>query len=522
MGKKQVFHSDDDAQRLPLLPSGYREFCGSDGPWSARVEHAVFFESFANAAVEFASLPIPANAGQSLARLQTISRLRSMLDAAEAVVLADGYELAHRDEPQDDAQEPAEDNDSQYSATCYGVDPGEESVIRSSFVAEVAIASRESERRAAAKLLLAEGLRHVCPATLAALGQGEITAHSAGTIVRQSQDLQPEQIGQLEQVLLEIARTNDDARVTERARKLREKMLPEAAGTRRERSESERSVRWWAEDDGMATLQVFLPVEDVLAIVNTIEWHAANNFADDERTEGQLKADIFRDALLEGWPEKPGPGHRVKLAVTVPALELLADPAKSLADLEGYGPIPAGVAMKLAAKAPSFARVLTDPWTGAPIDIGRTRYRPPEALREFIGLRDQHCRFPGCNRRADKCEVEHIQDWAKGGETCRQNNELTCKRHQMYKHALGWKAIYQPDGSVLWRSPHGLLQAELPGSITCAQQFDNDPGSTPPQPAEPAIRVDEKVRRVLGIGDPPPRPDVEWFPPPGPLAEDST
>jgi len=514
MGRKEVFHSDDDIHRLPLIPSGNREYCGSDGVWSAHAEHASVFNALAQGIKDLVEAPIPRDAGASLAQLQRISKLRSMLDAAEAVVLADGYELAHHDTQHQASDNPLEEQNREFSAARYGVDPSNESAIRSSFVAEVATACRETPRRAEMKLMFAEALRNVLPATLAALGQGEITTRSATTIVQKSQDLEPEKIGQLESVLLPTARTASDDQVSDKARRLRAKLLPEPVQERRERRESERCVRWWTEDDGMATVQAYLKAEDAMAIMNTLGWHAAQEFKDDDRTEAQVQADIFRDVILDGWPEKPGPGQAVKLAVTIPALEMLADPSKALADLEGYGPIPAGVALKLAAKAPSFLRVLTDPWTGAPIDVGRTRYRPPAALKELIDLRDLHCRFPGCRRRPAQCEIDHIEDWAKGGETSRKNNELTCRRHQMFKHALGWQVIYRPDGSVQWRTPHGLVHTELPGSITCAQQFDTDPGTNPPQPAEPAVRVDEKVRRVLSLPEPwPPGPAFDWYTP---------
>src|SRR6266511_1254508 len=38
---------------------------------------------------------------------------------------------------------------------------------------------------------------------------------------------------------------------------------------------------------------------------------------------------------------------------------------------------------------------------------GRTTYRPPAALADFIRARDHHCVFPGCLHRADACDIEH-------------------------------------------------------------------------------------------------------------------
>ncbi|MHB1166472.1 MAG: HNH endonuclease signature motif containing protein, partial [Candidatus Nanopelagicales bacterium] len=52
---------------------------------------------------------------------------------------------------------------------------------------------------------------------------------------------------------------------------------------------------------------------------------------------------------------------------------------------------------------------------------GRTTYRIPDPLRAFITARDGTCRFPGCRRRADRCQVDHAQPWDHGGPTSRDN-----------------------------------------------------------------------------------------------------
>src|SRR6266511_96609 len=59
------------------------------------------------------------------------------------------------------------------------------------------------------------------------------------------------------------------------------------------------------------------------------------------------------------------------------------------AELAGYGPIPAQVARELAADG-TWRRLLTDPVSGHLLDYGRTTYRPPAALADFIRARDHH------------------------------------------------------------------------------------------------------------------------------------
>jgi hypothetical protein len=67
------------------------------------------------------------------------------------------------------------------------------------------------------------------------------------------------------------------------------------------------------------------------------------------------------------------------------------------AHLEGYGPITAEVARRIAAQG-TWRRLLTDPVSGAVLDVGRTRYLPPPDLADHVIARDQTCRFPTCTR----------------------------------------------------------------------------------------------------------------------------
>ncbi|HEY3259488.1 MAG TPA: DUF222 domain-containing protein, partial [Pseudonocardiaceae bacterium] len=60
----------------------------------------------------------------------------------------------------------------------------------------------------------------------------------------------------------------------------------------------------------------------------------------------------------------------------------------------GYGPIPADMTRELAADA-TWRRLLTDPTSGTLLDVGRTTYKPPTALADFVRARDVTCRFPG-------------------------------------------------------------------------------------------------------------------------------
>lgn len=152
------------------------------------------------------------------------------------------------------------------------------------------------------------------------------------------------------------------------------------------------------------------------------------------------------------------------MIVTVPALSLLGHDGGQ-AELHGFGPIDIDTARRLAARAPSFVRILTHPETGETLSVGRTRYRPPPDLRLALLLDDETCRFPNCNRRAESCEVDHTTDWAHGGETGRANLHHLCPKHHHLKHdSSGWRVVARPGRTLEWSSPTGRHYVTRPSA----------------------------------------------------------
>ncbi|MDQ0801770.1 DUF222 domain-containing protein [Arthrobacter sp. SLBN-112] len=150
------------------------------------------------------------------------------------------------------------------------------------------------------------------------------------------------------------------------------------------------------------------------------------------------------------------PVPRADVLVMVPVFSLLGltdEPAV----LDGFGPIPASMARRLVADgAESFYRVLVDPRDGAPMEIGRTRYRLPETIKKWIRMRDCKCTFPGCNNRTADNDTDHLTAWENGGQTDVRNLGQLCPKHHRLKHARPWiptpATTNQPPG---WTSPTG-------------------------------------------------------------------
>jgi hypothetical protein len=122
------------------------------------------------------------------------------------------------------------------------------------------------------------------------------------------------------------------------------------------------------------------------------------------------------------------------------------------AELHGYGPLPASLARTLAADN-GWQRLIADPITGAPLDLGRLRRHPSAPLAAWIRTRDRVCLFPGCYRAAARCDLDHRDLVTEGGRTDKDKLVPACPKHHRVRHA-GWTYTWHPD-RIVWVSPHG-------------------------------------------------------------------
>src|SRR3954471_21519106 len=379
--------------------------------------------------------------------------------------------------------------------------------------AEVAAALSIHERSAEAQLDLARQLVHVFPDTLQGLRTAQFSERHARILVEQSTGLPDHLLGEFEERLLPYAARYVPSRFEGLARRLRESLAPEGMIIRHREALTRRCTGVEPAADGMAWYGGFLAAEDSVEtdqVANPIAegMHGAPGEA---RTLAQIKADVFRDLLLdaagvvppaaEGQAPQPSPRARRRVSPTVfvqvPILTLMAK-KNAFGILEGYGPIDAETARRIAGTAEHWLRILTDPENEVIRSYGRTKYRVAEELRQTLRMRDGVCRFVGCTRPAEYCDLDHTVAWDDGGGTDDCNLAYLCTGHHHLKHGGRWKVSQDADGSGIlrWTSGKGKNYTTYPDVVL--------PPPTPARSPGGGLLIQEEWLAAALTDDPPP------------------
>ena len=327
----------------------------------------------------------------------------------------------------------------------------------------VSLALQVSLRSAQGKLAQARTLASELPRTLAAVASGSISADHARVLAEAVWRLpdDPALPAALEDAVLPPLLASRCVTVPQLRQRVRRAVLrldPAGAERRHQRALADRRVEYCPGEDGMATLSVLLAAPEAQLLYTRLTAAARLLPAQDLRTLDQQRADLLVDALLSGLPADGLPrlqGRRPAINVVVAADTLLGLDDQP-AHLTGYGAITAQTARRLAAdQSGTWRRLLTDPETGALLDIGARRYRPAQRLRDFVAARDDVCAFPTCNQPGYRCEPDHTVPFEQGGFTRRDNLAMTCRRHNQAKAGTGWSYRRNPDGSFTWTTATG-------------------------------------------------------------------
>ncbi|WP_210603951.1 HNH endonuclease signature motif containing protein [Brevibacterium oceani] len=158
--------------------------------------------------------------------------------------------------------------------------------------------------------------------------------------------------------------------------------------------------------------------------------------------------------------------EQAKMMVSVPYLTAIGRSELPGTFSDG-SPVPPEAARVLAAQSPTWHRILTDPATGTPIDARSKSYYIPADVRAPLTAKWQSCSAPGCTRRAETSEIDHIipfdhDDPARGGQTTFENTHPLCKADHQRKTDRRFSVRSTDDGAVEYAFRHGVVTKMYP------------------------------------------------------------
>ena len=319
---------------------------------------------------------------------------------------------------------------------------------------EAALAMRMSPRGACGRVAEARHRTGRVPAVGRALAAASLTRGQAYDLTSRVAILDDTAAAEVCERVLPLALRKSRAEFRTAIEKAILAVDADGAATRHERSRADRSVRLYPLPDGMADLSARLTAVEARSIYDALQ-----ATADRDQQPGQ-RIDHARADALVAWagtaltdPALRGTrGRRCELRVTA-TLDALLGFTNDPAHLDGYGPIHPMIARALLPDS-TLRRLLTDPTTGHLLDYGRTTYRPPRALTEYVETRDHTCRLVGCGQAARRCDLDHRVAWDTGGPTTPDNLAPLCERHHVMKHTGGW-TLHQVHDELMFTTPTG-------------------------------------------------------------------
>ena len=326
---------------------------------------------------------------------------------------------------------------------------------------EVALALSITEHRASAIVSAANALIARLPGMLNLMDDGRLDLHRAMKVTDATAWLSGDHVRVVDATLVDRVPGRNATQVRRAAAYAAAQADPEGAAVRTERKLVERRLTLHHQESGVTHLSVnSAPTEKATAAYARVDQAArALKTPDEPRTLDQLRADVAIDLLLSGTG---GPSERTEVFLHIDLatyLGLNQNPAV----LAGRGPIAAALARHIISSSDTtLRRVLTDPRNGRAVELSPTRYSIEQD--EFVRVRDQECRQPGCTRPAQSCGLEAIR--TKGEAEGIADQAVTfCSRHSKLKGQAGWDYEVTSDGTVNVATPAGQVHSTTPPTV---------------------------------------------------------
>jgi hypothetical protein len=363
--------------------------------------------------------------------------------------------------------------------------------------AELGAALRISQRLAASRLRYARAMRERLPAVADVFKAGDIDFRTFQTIVYRSDLITDRDV--LAAVDAKLAAqvprwpSMTQGRLTAQIDKVVGKADADAVRRRKERH-AEREI-WFAEvDGGISHIEGSLLSPDAHALDNRLTALAATVCEHDPRNREQRRADAL-GALAAGADRlacrcgRPDCGAAKRPEATPVVIHVIAEDATitgrrstPASEVGADGLIPPELVAELAYSAKLVPLIHPG---DAPPEPG---YVPSKALADFVRCRDLTCRWPGCDRPAHDCDLDHTIPYGAGGPTHASNLKCYCRTHHLVKTFWGWRDRQLPDGSVILESPSGQTYVTTPGSALLFPSLCRSTGDLPaPQADRPPL-----------------------------------
>jgi hypothetical protein len=115
----------------------------------------------------------------------------------------------------------------------------------------------------------------------------------------------------------------------------------------------------------------------------------------------------------------------------------------------------------------ALGKIRTEPVRA--VDLHSDAYAVPRRLKRHLELRDRTCVFPGCPRKAIRCDKDHLIPWPRGS-TSERNLANECEHHHLGKHdCLTVERL--PDGTCRWTTPCGVTADRPPRPVLDAWTY---------------------------------------------------
>jgi hypothetical protein len=238
----------------------------------------------------------------------------------------------------------------------------------------------------------------------------------------------------------------------------------------RTKYQADRQVSIGVRTDGLCELSGTVLQPDGMALDERLTALAATVCPHDPRTRDQRRADGL-GALAAGADRLGCRCGRADCAAGTrpPAGPVVIHVIAEQATLTGTGSTPGSeigadgvIAPEVIAELAGTAKrvPLTHPGDAAP----EPRYSPSKALADFVRCRDLTCRWPGCDRPAWDCDLDHTIPYSDGGPTHAANLKCYCRTHHLVKTFYDWRERQLADGTLILTSPTQHTYVTTPGS----------------------------------------------------------